>query len=76
MGDPRDFRNYVNAVIDEASFDNSMRYIDLAKASSEAEIIWGGHGDKSVGWFVEPTIILTTNPKFVTMEEELSLIHI
>ena len=71
MGDPRDFRNYVNAVIDEASFDNSMRYIDLAKASSEAEIIWGGHGDKSVGWFVEPTIILTTNPKFVTMEEEI-----
>ena len=71
MGDPRDFRNFMNAVIDEASFDNAMRYIDLARNSAEAEIICGGHGDKSVGWFVEPTIILTGNPKFVSMEEEI-----
>jgi 1-pyrroline-5-carboxylate dehydrogenase len=71
MGDVRDFRNFFNAVIDEASFDNAMKYIGLAKASSEAEILWGGKGDKSRGYFVEPTVILTTNPKFVTMEEEI-----
>ena len=71
MGDVRDFRNFFNAVIDEASFDNAMRYIELAKASKDAEILVGGKGDKSKGWFVEPTIILTTDPKFVTMEEEI-----
>ncbi len=71
VGDPRDFRNFMGAVIDEASFDNTMRYIELAKASPAAEIIHGGHGDKSRGWFVEPTIIVTTDPKFVTMEEEI-----
>ena len=71
MGDVRDFRNFFNAVIDEKAFDNTMKYIELAKASPEAEILAGGHGDKSRGWFVEPTIILTTNPKFVTMEEEI-----
>ncbi len=71
MGDPRDFRNFMNAVIDEASFDGTMRYIDLAKAAPEAEILLGGNGDKSVGYFIEPTIILTTDPKFVTMEEEI-----
>ncbi len=71
MGDVRDFRNFFNAVIDEAAFDGTMKYIELAKASSEAEILWGGKGDKSKGYFIEPTIILTTNPKFVTMEEEI-----
>ena len=71
MGDVRDFRNFFNAVIDEASFDNAMKYIELAKASKDAEILVGGQGDKSKGWFVEPTIILTTDPKFVTMEEEI-----
>jgi len=71
VGDVRDFRNFMGAVIDEASFDNTMRYIALAEASPEAEIIAGGHGDKSKGYFVEPTIIVTTNPKFVTMEEEI-----
>jgi len=71
MGDVRDFRNFMGAVIDQASFDNTMRYINLAKDSPEAEIIAGGHGDSSKGWFVEPTIIVTTNPKFVTMEEEI-----
>jgi len=71
MGDVRDFRNFFNAVIDEASFDGTMRYIEQAKASSEAEILWGGKGDKSKGYFIEPTVILTTNPKFVTMEEEI-----
>ena len=71
MGDVRDFRNFFNAVIDEASYDNTMKYIELAKASSEAQILWGGKGDKSKGYFIEPTVILTTNPKFVTMEEEI-----
>ena len=59
------------AVIDEASFDQTMGYIDKAKASPKAEILFGGQGDKSEGYFVEPTIILTTDPKFVTMEEEI-----
>ena len=70
-GDPADFSNFMNAVIDERSFDNIMRYIDIARASSECEILHGGKGDKSVGYFIEPTIILTTNPKFVTMQEEI-----
>ena len=71
MGDVRDFRNFFNAVIDEKAFDNTMRYLDLVKASPEAVILWGGHGDKSVGYFIEPTLIRTTNPKFVTMQEEI-----
>lgn len=71
VGDPRDFRNFMGAVIDEASFDNTMRYIGLAQASPDAEIIHGGRGDKATGWFVEPTIIVTTDPKFVTMQEEI-----
>lgn len=71
MGDVRDFTNLVNAVIDEASFDNIMKYIDFAKSSPEAEIVFGGKGDKSVGYFVEPTVIVTTNPKFKTMAEEI-----
>ncbi len=71
MGDVRDFRNFFNAVIDEASFDNAMKYIELARQAKDAEILVGGKGDKAKGWFVEPTIILTTNPKFVSMEEEI-----
>lgn len=71
MGDVRDFTNFINAVIDEASFDNIMSYIEYAKQSPDAEIIFGGHGDKSVGYFVEPTVIQTTNPKFKSMVEEI-----
>ena len=70
-GDPRDFRNFVNAVIDEASFDNCMEYIEYAKGSPKAEILFGGTGDKSVGYFVQPTIIKTTDPHFRSMEEEI-----
>lgn len=62
MGDVQDFTNFVNAVIDEASFDNIMSYIDYAKQSPDAEIVFGGNGDKSVGYFVEPTVIRTTDP--------------
>jgi 1-pyrroline-5-carboxylate dehydrogenase len=71
MGDVRDFSNFINAVIDEASFDNIMNYIEKAKAAPDAEVIFGGTGDKSVGFFVKPTIILTSNPHFITMEEEI-----
>ena len=70
-GDPADFSTFMNAVIDEKSYDNIMKYIGLAGDSPECSILHGGKGDKSKGWFVEPTIILTTNPKFVTMQEEI-----
>ena len=71
MGDVTDPMNFINAVIDEGSFDNCMNYISFTKSSLEAEIIAGGKGDKQVGYFVEPTIIVTTNPRFKTMEEEI-----
>ena len=71
MGDVRDFTNFINAVIDEASFDNIMSYINYAKQSPDAEIVFGGNGDKSVGYFVEPTVIRTTDPFFKSMVEEI-----
>lgn len=61
----------MNAVIDEKSFDNIMRYIDIAKQSDDCEIITGGTGDKSVGYFIQPTILQTKNPDFTTMKEEI-----
>lgn len=70
-GDPRDFRNFVCSVIDEASFDNCMDYINYAKNSPDAEILYGGTGDKSVGYFVQPTVIKTSDPHFRSMEEEI-----
>jgi len=70
-GSERDFENAVNAVIDEASFDRIMSYIEKARISSEAEIIAGGKGDKSQGYFIEPTVILTTDPHFITMADEI-----
>ena len=71
MGDVRNFGAFVNAVIDEASFDNNMRYIEHAKQSPDAEIVFGGHGDKSQGWFIEPTVILAKTPKYKSMCEEI-----
>jgi 1-pyrroline-5-carboxylate dehydrogenase len=71
MGTPEDFSNFVNAVIDERSFDKIAGFIDYAKQQNDAEIIVGGNYDKSVGYFIEPTVILTTNPKFRTMCEEI-----
>lgn len=71
IGDPRDFENFVGAVIDEKSFDNIMSYIEKAKASPDVEIIAGGKGDKSRGYFVEPTVLLTQDPDFLTMKEEI-----
>jgi 1-pyrroline-5-carboxylate dehydrogenase len=70
-GDVADFGNFMNAVIDESSFDNIMTYIESAKKSNECTILTGGNGDKSVGYFIEPTIIQTTNPFSVTMKEEI-----
>ena len=71
VGDPMDFTNFMNAVIDETAFDDIMGYIEKARESSAAEIVFGGKGDKSKGYFIEPTVILTTDPHFVTMEEEI-----
>jgi len=71
VGPVTDFNNFVNAVIDERAFDKIAGYIDEAKASNEAEILFGGGYDKSKGYFIEPTVILTSNPKFKTMEEEI-----
>ena len=71
VGDVRDFSAFVNAVIDEASFDNCMRYIEHAKASADAEIVFGGEGDKSVGYFVQPTVILAKKPDYKSMCEEI-----
>ena len=71
MGSPEDLENFVTAVISEDSFDKLAGYIDRAKQDADAEIIAGGNYDKSVGYFIQPTIILTTNPKYVTMETEL-----
>ncbi len=71
MGDPSDFTNFFNAVIDKAAFTTITDYIKFAKSSNEAEIISGGGFDDSKGYFIEPTIIVTTNPKFKTIEEEI-----
>lgn len=71
MGSPEDMSNFITAVISEASFDKLARYIDQAKNDSDAEVIIGGNYDKSKGYFIEPTVILTTNPKYSTMETEL-----
>ncbi|MDF1571366.1 MAG: L-glutamate gamma-semialdehyde dehydrogenase [Bacteroidales bacterium] len=71
MGPPEDFTNFFNAVIDEASFDKLAGFIDRAKADKDAEVIIGGGYDKSEGFFIEPTVILAKDPKYVTMEEEL-----
>ena len=71
MGSPEDTSNFINAVISEKAFDNISSYIDYAKNSNDAEIITGGNYDKSIGYFIEPTIIVTTNPYFKTMVKEV-----
>jgi len=71
MGPTEDFTNFINAVIDEKSFDKLAKYIDAAKGDSNVEIIAGGNYDKSSGYFIEPTIIVAKDPKYVTMCEEL-----
>ena len=71
VGSPRDFTNFMNAVIDENAYNNIVDYIEFARQSSEAEIISGGVYDDSQGYFIEPTTIVTTDPNFKTMEEEI-----
>ncbi|MDX9726684.1 MAG: L-glutamate gamma-semialdehyde dehydrogenase [Bacteroidales bacterium] len=71
IGNVTDLNNFVNAVIDEPSFDRIMSYIKKAQESDKAEIIAGGKGDKSKGYFIEPTVIIAKDPHFITMEEEI-----
>jgi 1-pyrroline-5-carboxylate dehydrogenase len=70
-GDPTDPRNFMGAVIDKKAFDRIKGYIDFARSSDEAEIITGGGCDEAIGFFIEPTTIVTTNPQFKTMQEEI-----
>ena len=71
MGSPENFENFVTSVIDEKSFDKISTYIKNAKSSKDAEVIMGGNCDKKKGYFVEPTVILTKDPNYVTMREEI-----
>lgn len=71
MGPTFDFENFVNAVIDEKSFDKLASYIDAAKNDPSVEIIAGGTYDKSEGYFISPTVIVAKDPKYTTMCEEL-----
>jgi 1-pyrroline-5-carboxylate dehydrogenase len=71
MGDIADFRNFMGAVIDEKSFANVSKYIELSKGSSDAQVIAGGQTDKREGWFVRPTLVKTTNPRHKVMTEEI-----
>ena len=71
MGSPEDMSNFITAVIHEGSFDKLASYIDQAKSDDNAEIIVGGNYDKSKGYFIEPTVILTKDPKYTTMCTEL-----
>jgi 1-pyrroline-5-carboxylate dehydrogenase len=71
MGTTEDFTNFVNAVIDERSFDKIKSYIDNVKKSTKASILVGGKCDKKIGYFIQPTVIETKDPKYVTMCEEI-----
>jgi 1-pyrroline-5-carboxylate dehydrogenase len=71
MGPPEDFTNFVNAVIDESSFDKLKEYIDRAREDKDAEVIFGGKCDKTTGYFIEPTVIQAKKPDYITMREEL-----
>lgn len=71
MGSPEDFSNFINAVIDRKSFDKIKSFIEYIKTQKDAGIIAGGKCDDSVGYFIEPTVVVTTNPKFRTMCEEI-----
>lgn len=71
IGSPEDPSNFINAVIDKASFDKCKGYIDRANKSKDAKVIFGGTCDDKKGWFVHPTVIETTNPHYESMEEEI-----
>ena len=71
MGDPEDFKNFVNAVIEEKAFDKISSYIDIGKKNKDLELLIGGNYDKSKGYFIEPTVFITSNPKNKLMVEEI-----
>lgn len=71
MGSPEDFSNFVTAVIHQGAFNRLKEAIERAKSSEEVEILFGGNCDDSIGYFVEPTVLVTSNPKYDTMEREL-----
>ena len=71
MGSPEDPSNFVNAVIDKASFEKCKGYIERAQNATDAEVIFGGSCDDSKGWFVQPTVIQAKNPHYESMEEEI-----
>ncbi|MDX2000622.1 MAG: L-glutamate gamma-semialdehyde dehydrogenase [Thermoanaerobaculia bacterium] len=71
MGSPLDFRNFMAAVIDENSFDKTMGYIEMGARSSDAKVVFGGQGDKREGYYIQPTVIETSNPRHTLMEEEI-----
>jgi len=71
MGGPEDFSNFINAVIDEKAFNKITGYIDRAKEHDDVEIIAGGNYDSSEGWFIEPTVILSRDPHYESMKEEI-----
>ncbi|MCZ6726672.1 MAG: L-glutamate gamma-semialdehyde dehydrogenase [Acidobacteria bacterium] len=71
MGSPLDFRNFMCAVIDEASFDNTLSYVEHARTTPGFEILTGGQGDKSTGYFVEPTVVVSEDPRSKLMREEI-----
>ena len=71
MGSPENFENFVTSVIDEKSFDKIATYIDNADSNDDADVIIGGKYDKSKGYFIEPTVILTKDPNYITMQEEI-----
>jgi 1-pyrroline-5-carboxylate dehydrogenase len=71
MGGVEDFRNFINAVIDEAAFNKIVKYIDEAKSDKDVEVIAGGYYAKTVGYFIEPTVIVAKDPCYVTMVDEL-----
>jgi len=71
IGSPEDFSNFINAVIDEKAFDKITGYIEQAKKDADAEVIIGGKADKSKGYFIEPTVIVASDPQYLTMREEI-----
>lgn len=71
MGDPIDFTNFVNAIIDKDAYDSIVEYIDYAKGSNDCEILAGGNYDDTKGYFIEPTVVLAKDPHFKLMEEEI-----
>jgi len=71
MGSPEDFGNFINAVIDKSAFESIVEYIEFAKTAHNAQIVFGGNYDGSNGWFIEPTLVETTEPTFKLMDEEI-----